>query len=45
MTVGLIEKAEIYLQFAKNAGREHDREQSIKKLTALTRGNECIIQT
>ena len=28
MTVGSIEKTEIYLQFAKNAGREHDREHS-----------------
>ena len=28
MTVGSIEKTEIYLQFAKNARREHDREHS-----------------
>ena len=26
--VGSIEKTEIYLHFAKNAGREHDREHS-----------------
>ena len=28
VTVGSIEKTEIYLQFAKNARREHDREHS-----------------
>ena len=28
MTVGSIEKTEIYLEFAKNAGPEHDREHS-----------------
>ena len=28
VTVGSIEKTEIFLQFAKNAGREHDREHS-----------------